>query len=91
MAAQPKNEKEEPMKASIWTSLTGSVEDHIGLLQGSLTGATHSVYQPLWPLLKDLAAILNADRHWAKPSTPHNDPGYVNDTFQCLIFQFILD
>ena len=91
VAAQPENEKEEPMKASIWTLLTGSVEDRIGLLHSSLTGATHSVYRPLWPLLKDLAAILDIDRHWAKPSDPRNDPGYVNEAFQRLIFQFILD
>jgi len=68
------------------------VDSCISLLQGGgLNGATHSVYRPLWPLLNKLANILNANRHWAKPPDPHNDPGYVNDTFQHLIFQFILD
>jgi hypothetical protein len=53
---------------------------------GGLNGATHSVYQLLWSLLKKLAAIF---RHWLKSSNPRKDPGYINEAFQHLILQFI--
>jgi hypothetical protein len=91
VGAQPENEDEEPIAANFWTGLTGSVGARIDLLQGRLTGATHSVYQPLLPLLKKLARILNVDGHWVKSSDPRKDPGYINEAFQRLIFQFILE
>jgi hypothetical protein len=43
-----------------------------------LDGATHSVYRPLWPLLNKLV-----DRHWVESSKPRNDPGCMNEAFQC--------
>jgi len=54
----------------------------------ALNAATHSVYQPLWPLLSQ---ILDVDRHWLDSSDPRNHPGYINEAFQRLILQFILD
>jgi hypothetical protein len=91
IGAQPEKEEKEPIDVSIWAGLTGSVGARIHLFQGGLTGATHSFYQPLCPLLNKLAHILNADRHWIESSDPRNDPGYFNEAFQRLILQFILE
>jgi hypothetical protein len=91
VGAQPENEVEEPIAASFWTGLTGSAASRIDLLQGRLSGATHSFYQPIRPLLIKLARILNVDRHWVESSDPRNDPGYINEAFQRLILQFIVD
>jgi hypothetical protein len=91
VGAQPENEDEEPIAVNIWAGLTGSVTARIGLLQGRLTGAIHSFYEPLLPLLKKLARIFNVDRHWLQPSDPRKDPGYVGEAFQRLIHQFILE
>jgi hypothetical protein len=72
IGAQPEKEEKEPIDVSIWAGLTGSVGARIHLFQGGLTGATHSFYQPLCPLLNKLAHILNADRHWIESSDPRN-------------------
>ncbi len=91
VGAQPEEEETEVIGASIWSSLMGPVAARVNMLQGDLDGATHSVFRPLWPLLNKLAAILNADGHWLKPSDPRKHPGYINEAFQRLILQFILD
>ena len=91
VGAQPENETEEPIAADIWAALTGSVNARINLLRRDLLDATHSVYQPLCPLVQDLACILDIDRHWVKSSDPRNDPGYINEAFQRLILQFIVE
>ena len=91
VVAQPENEEKEPIATHIWTGLTGPVTSRIHLLRGGLHGATHSVYRPLWPMLNKLAHILNADGHWVESSDPRTDPGYINEAFQRLILQFILE
>jgi hypothetical protein len=91
MGAQPENEEKEPIVANIWTALTGPVKSRIHLLRGGLDDITHSVFEPLWPMLNKLARIVNIDRHWVEPSNPRNDPGYINEAFQRLIYQFILE
>jgi hypothetical protein len=95
VSAQPENEEEQPISPVIWASLTGDGMDRVRLLRGvSLAGATHSVYKPLWPLLDDLAEVLDVDRNWLKsikPSDPRTHPGYRNEAFQRLILQFIVD
>jgi hypothetical protein len=93
VGAQPENEEKEPIRASIWAMLMGSAQDRINLLQVDflVTGATHSVYQPLLPLLQKLVDILRVDGHWVESSDPRKDPGYINEAFQRLILQFILE
>jgi hypothetical protein len=91
VAAQPKKEPKERIDAAILAHLMGPVTARIRLLRSTLHDATHSVYRPLWPLLDKLASIINADRHWVKSSDPRNDPGYMNEAFQRLVLQFILD
>jgi hypothetical protein len=93
IGAQPEGEQGEPINMLVWVSLTGSAGDRVALLRSrqSLDAATHSLYQPLWPFLNQLAAIVDVDRHWLTSSDPRNHPGYINEAFQRLILQFILD
>jgi hypothetical protein len=95
VGAQPENAEEQLIRPDIWAGLTADIQGRVGLLQrDTLAGATHSFYQPLWPLLDDLAEILNVDRNWLKsikPSDPRTHPGYVNEAFQRLLLQFIVD
>jgi hypothetical protein len=77
----------------VWACLMGTARDRVALLRDrqSLDAATHSIYQPLWPLLSQLAAIIDVDRHWLTSDDPRNHPGYINEAFQRLILRFILD
>jgi hypothetical protein len=50
---------------------------------------THSVYEPLLPLISNLAAILVVDRHWLPESDVRKTPEYICEAFQRLILQFI--
>lgn len=52
---------------------------------------THSFYQPLRPLIVDLAAILVNDSHWLPASDPRKDTFYITEAFQRLILNFIID
>jgi hypothetical protein len=52
---------------------------------------THSFYEPLRPLIEDLAAILVNDSHWLPASDPRKDPFYITEAFQRLILNFIID
>jgi hypothetical protein len=56
----------------------------------NLTDFTHSFYEPLRPLIKDLAGILVLDRHWLPASNPRSDPYYVTEAFQRLILEFMI-
>jgi hypothetical protein len=95
VGAQPENAEEQQIDHGIWSGLTGNIRDRVGLVdRRTLAGATHSVYEPLCPLLDRLAQILNVDRNWLKsikPSDPRGHPAYVNEAFQRLILQFIVD
>jgi hypothetical protein len=92
VGAQPENEEKEPIDAYTWTGLMGPVNSRIQLLRSDpLNGSTHSVYQPLWPMLDELASILDGEGHWLESSDPRTDPGYITEAFQRLILQFILE
>ena len=54
-------------------------------------GLTHSFYNPLLPLIKDLATIILIDSHWFPESDPQKDPCYITEVFQHLILQFIIN
>jgi len=94
--AQPVQSPKELIGMPTWSMLMGEVDYRIAMLQGlalggSLTGLTHSVYQPLLPLLSKLAAIFIIDRHWLDDSETRNHPEFAPEAFQRLILQFILD
>ena len=96
VGAQPANHNKEDIASATWANLTGSVKYRTGLLRSlseeeSLEELTHSTFQPLLPLLSDLAANLVVDRHWLDESETRNNEQYVPEAFQRLILQFILD
>jgi hypothetical protein len=94
MVAQPEGSRGEYIDLSSWTRLLGNFEkreDFISSLgSGRLTDLTHSLYAPLWPLIRDLAAILVVDRHWLPESDVRKCPEYICEAFQRLILQFII-
>ena len=94
MSVQPVDKPEEGIEPSTWTSVTGKFTNRNGLVWVVGTEpstVTHSFYEPLWPFLQGLADILKVDRHWLDKSDTRNDPEYVNEAFQRLILQFVLD
>jgi hypothetical protein len=82
------------INAHSWTGLLGNFNNRGGLLallssRAPLLNLTHSVYEPLCPLISDLAAILVVDRHWLPESNVRKSPKYICEAFQRLILQFI--
>jgi hypothetical protein len=51
---------------------------------------THSFYEPLLPLIEDLAAILLIDSYYIDASDPRSDPYYVTEAFQRVILNFMI-
>jgi hypothetical protein len=87
MVARPKDLPNEDIKVADWAYLL----THRVSLFFSTSLDTHSVYKPLRPLIRKLTDILVVDRHWLPASDVRNNPEYVNEAFQRLILQFILD
>ena len=78
-----------------WGNLLGNYKAREGLVSvlssgGPPTNLIHSVYEPLWPLISSLAAILVVDRHWLPESNVRKRPEYICEVFQRLILQFIV-
>ena len=98
MVMQPKNCRKEEISASSWSLLNGNYTERGFLItlikilpQLDSRGLTHSFYNRLLPLIKDLAAIILIDSHWLPESDPRKDPCYITEAFQRLILQFIID
>ena len=94
---QPKtSEKEESIDAMSWAGLLGDSKSRNLLIKGLSSeeqpaNLTHSRYMPLQPLISKLAAILVVDTHWLPVSDVRSHPEYINEAFQRVILQFILD
>ena len=96
VGAQPAEREKEEITPGIWANLTGPVRLRTALLRSlseeeSLEELAHSFYQPLLPLLSNLAANLAVDRYWLDESEMRNNEEYVPEAFQRLILQFILE
>jgi hypothetical protein len=52
---------------------------------------THSLFEPLHPIVIKISRIFNAEGHWMEPPNQRNDPGYFVEAFQHLIIQFIIE
>ena len=98
MVAQPANSSGSPevMDPGTWVDMLGQARSRNGLVkliaqEGIRPGVTHSIYEPLGPLIKSLASILVVDRQWLAESDVRNDPAYISEAFQRLILQFMLD
>jgi len=90
---QPQRGEKELILPSLWTALVGNAKEHNRLVRllAQDSDVTHSFFNPLSPLIEQLAAILVVDRHWLETSDERNQPEYINEAFQRLILQFILD
>ncbi len=95
---QPQRGEKELILPSLWTALVGNAKERNRLVRSlaqdpddDFSDVTHSFFNPLLPLIEQLAAILVVDRHWLEKSDERNQPEYVNEAFQRLILQFILD
>ena len=96
VGAQPTDCPSETISPSTWVGLTDTVWSRDSLLKAltageRYSGTTHSLYQPVQPLLIALAAVLVVDTFWLKESDTRNDPEYVCEAFQRLILQFLLN
>ena len=94
MVVQPEGSlSKEKIDAGSWSFLNGNHEPRQKLLL-TLTDkcdVTHSFYEPLRPLIEDLAVILVNDNHWLPASDPRKDPFYITEAFQRLILNFIIN
>jgi hypothetical protein len=95
MIMQPEGRPTVYIHAATWTALLGNFKERERLVSGFSSGdtpdnLTHSVYEPLWPLIKSLAAILRVDRHWLPENDVRKRPEYICEAFQRLILQFIV-
>ena len=91
---QPHGGTKESIRPNLWTGLVGNAKERTGLVNLLALGSsdvTHSFFNPLLPLIEQVAAFLVVDRHWLESSDERNQPEYVNEAFQQLILQFILD
>ena len=94
MVAQPEGLPGEYIDSSSWSSMLGNSGDRIRLVSGLSSGPppqnlVHSVYEPVWPLISSLAALLVVDKHWLPESGARKRPDYTCEAFQRLILQFI--
>ena len=95
MVTQPEKSPGGYINPSSWSSLLGDFKDRERLVSVLKSGdppdnLTHSVYEPLWPLISSLAAVLLVDRHWLPKSSVRKRPGYICEAFQRLILDFIV-
>ena len=91
MVVQPEGSfSKERIDAQSWGGLNGDHKSRQDFIQGRLSHITHSFYNPLRPLIKDLAAILVYDSHWIPGSDSRKDPFYITEAFQRLILNFII-
>ena len=95
MVMQPEGYIKDTIDAGSWGQSNGDHKSRQLLIVGAsdpgtmADNLTHSFYEPLRPLISDLAAILVVDGHWLPASDPRKDPYYVTKAFQRLILNFI--
>ena len=94
MVAQPEGGPGEYMDSGSWTRMLKDSNNRAGLVSNLSSGPPpqnliHSVYEPMWPLISNLAALLVVDRHWIPESSARKRPDYMCEAFQRLILQFI--
>ncbi|KAI0278005.1 hypothetical protein BGY98DRAFT_1097048 [Russula aff. rugulosa BPL654] len=86
MVVQPEDCPEETIHSPSWGNLLGDSGDRQTftemLSKRTPTNLTHSFYEPLRPLIMDLADILVIDRRWLPASDRRNDLYYLNEAFR---------
>ena len=95
MVTQPQGGQREDIDSNSWTGLLGDFKGRERLVRAfcsddSPTNLTHSVYAPLWPLIQNLAQILEVDKKWVPTNDVRQRPEYICEAFQRLILQFLI-
>ncbi|KAI9459328.1 hypothetical protein F5148DRAFT_1016752 [Russula earlei] len=97
MVVQPENGHKEMIGTAPWSQLIGNHKTRndlirrIALPEPLPDNLIHSLYNPLEPLIRDLAAVLVIDSHWLAATDPRKDLYYITEAFQRLILNFIID
>jgi hypothetical protein len=94
MVAQPEGCLGKFIDSGSWTWMLKDSDHRAGLVSTLSSGPPpqnllHSVYEPVWPLISNLAALLVVDSHWIPESSARKRPDYMCEAFQRLILQFI--
>jgi hypothetical protein len=96
MVTQPEKSQKEDIHPSSWMLMLGDFNARGSLIQWWLSSGnppnnlTHSVYEPMWPLISSLTALLVVDRHWLPKSDVRKHPEYICEAFQRLILNFLV-
>jgi hypothetical protein len=95
MVVQPEGGSKEDVDSTSWGNLIGKFQKRHALVRNLSDGIvpdnlTHSFYEPLLPLIEDLAAILLVDSYHIDASDPRSDPYYVTEAFQRVILNFMI-
>jgi len=96
MVVQPEGGSKEDIDSTSWGNLIGKFQKRHALVRNLSDGIvpdnlTHSFYEPLLPLIEDLAAILLIDSYYIDASDPRSDPYYVTEAFQRVILKFMIE
>jgi hypothetical protein len=94
VVAQPEGCLGEYINSVSWASMLKDSDHRADLVLNLSSGPPpknllHSVYEPVWPLISNLAALLVVDSHWIPESSARKRPDYMCEAFQRLILQFI--
>ena len=94
MVAQPEGCPGEYIDSGSWAWMLKDSDHRAHLVSALSSGRPlqnlmHSVYEPMWPLISNLAALLVVDRHWIPESSARKRPDYMCEAFQRLILQFV--
>jgi hypothetical protein len=94
MVAQPEGCPGEYIDSGSWAWMLKDCNHRVILVSSLSSGLPgqnliHSVYEPMWPLINNLAALLVVDRHWIPESSARKRPDYMCEAFQRLILRFI--
>ena len=87
MVVQPEECAEERIDAGSWGNLNGNHKSRHLLIQAvsqpeiMADNLIHSFYEPLRPLINDLATVFVVDSHWLPASDPRKDPYYITEAF----------
>jgi hypothetical protein len=94
MVAQPEGCPGEYIDSTSWSGMLKDSHHRANLVSNLSSGPPpqnliHSVYEPVWPLISNLAALLVVDSYWIPEPNVRKRPDYICEAFQRLILEFI--
>ncbi|KAJ2918294.1 hypothetical protein MD484_g2085, partial [Candolleomyces efflorescens] len=90
MAASPTKLPKERIGQFVFSGFTGiNRERHSLVFSSAFDGLAHSYFNPVIPLIKDMAAILRTDRFWLPKDDPRKHPEYISEALQRVVLAFL--